>query len=190
MYTLSSVKVFFFLCTIAKVNCDNDYNDSLNLNMYDSKNIIYKNGNSMLQKMLIDSKFNSDIIKNFDKNKNTDAVNHYEDITVLDKTGQLKNLKFKAANVPKIPESLKNKVQYQLVTKVSNKVTNSRDTLVTTPVKLAAVGDKVTDKLTSDSQVEKPVTAIKDVVQIGVNGLKSKFFEELGCEYLCKINYL
>lgn len=174
MYTLSSVKVFFLLSVLTKVNCQNDDNDSLNLNMYDSKNIINKNGNIVIQKMLIESKFNSDIIKNFNKNKNTDAVNHYEDITVLDKNGQLQNLKFKAVNVPKIPESLKNKVQYQLVTKV----TNSRDKLVTVPV-------KVNDKVTSDNQVEKPGTADKDIVQIQAHGLKSKFFEELGRKYLC-----
>lgn len=184
MYTLSSVKVFFFLSAFAKSNCQDDDNDSLNLNLFDSKNIINNNGNFVLQKMLTESKFNSDIIKNFDKNKNTDAVNHYEDITVLDRNGHLKNLKFKAASVPKIPESLKNKVQYQLVTKVTNKVTNPRDKLVIVPVKLANVSDKVT----SDSQVEKPVTVNKVVVQMGVNGLKSKFFEELGCKYLYEIS--
>lgn len=177
MYILSSVKVFFFLSAFAK--SQDDDNDSLNFNLFDSKNIINKNGNIVLRKMLSESKFNTDIIKNFDKNKMTDAVNHYEDITVLDKNGQLKNLKFKAADVPKIPESLKTKVQYQLVTKVSNKVTNSRDK----PVELTTI-DSVRDKVTSDSQVEKPVTANKDVVQVGPNGLKSKFFEELGCKYV------
>lgn len=166
------------MSAFAKSNCQDD-NNNFNLNLYDSKNIINKNGNIVLQKMLTESKFNSDIIKNFDKNKNTDAVNHYEDITVLDKNGQLKNLKFKAANIPKIPESLKNKVQYQLVTKVSNKVTNPRDKLVTVPVKLATVSDKVI----SGSPVEKPVTANKVVVRVGTNGLRSKFFEELGRKY-------
>lgn len=182
MYILSSVKVFFFFSALAR--CQDDDYDSLNLNMYDSKNILNKNGNVVLSKMLIESKFNSDIIKNFDKNINTDAVNHYDDITVLDKNGHLKNLKFKTANIPKVPESLKNKVQYQLVTKVSNKVTNSRDKLITVPVKLTSIGDKVSDKVTSDSQLEKPVTANKDVVQVGATGLKSKFFEELGCKYV------
>lgn len=180
MLILSSVKVFFFLSAFAKSNCQDDYNDSFNFNLYDSKNIINNNGNIVLHKMLTESKFNSDIIKNFDKNKNTDTVNHYEDITVLDKNGQLKNLKFRAANAPKIPESLKNKLEYQLVTKVSNKVTNPRDKLVSVPVKLETVSDKVI----SGSQMEKPVTANKVVVQVGVNGLKSKFFEELRCKYL------
>lgn len=178
MYTLSSVKVFFFLYVFVKASCQDDESDSLNSNLFDSKNIISKNGNIVLQKLLIESKFNTDIIKNFDKNKNTDAVNHYEDITILDKNGQLKNLKYKTAHVP---DSLRNKVQYQLVTKVSNKPTNVLDK-VRTPVKVATVVDKVIDKVTSDSQVEKPVTANKYKTQ-GTNGLKSKFFDELGCKY-------
>lgn len=177
MYTLSFITVLLFLSMFVSSKCK-DESDSLNSNLFDSKNIINNNGNNVLQKLLIESKFSSDILKNFDKNKNTDAVNNYEDITVLDKNGQLKNLKFKTAKIP-----VTNKIHYQLVTKVGSKSTNVRDKL-TSPVKVA-IGDKVIDKVIIDSQVEKPATN-RDKVKSGSNGLKSKFFDELGCKYFYK----
>ncbi|CAH0716922.1 unnamed protein product, partial [Brenthis ino] len=50
--------------------------------------------------------------------KDEDAVNSYEDITILDDDGQLKNLKFKSARL-KIPLELNNLISH------SDKVSDS-----------------------------------------------------------------
>ncbi|XP_048002000.1 brain-specific serine protease 4-like isoform X3 [Leguminivora glycinivorella] len=92
------IKVIF-LITI--VNVKSEDVDTVNENLYASKNFINPNGNNVISRLISESKFNSDIIKNI--GKDTDSVNHYEDITILDENGQLKNLKFKSANKIKIP---------------------------------------------------------------------------------------
>lgn len=135
--------------------------DAVNTNMYDSKNLMYRDGNSVLSKLLTESRFNSDIIKSV--GKDSDTVNHYEDITILGDDGQLKNLKYKSAFTPK-KENVQN-----LVTKVNNKVT----------------------QVTSDNQIEVPVTIDdKDNSKITLSAHKSKFFDELGCKYYFSSNDL
>ncbi|KAM3955972.1 serine proteinase stubble [Aphomia sociella] len=73
--------------------------------MHETKNLILDKG-AVLTKLLIESKYNSDVLKNI--GEKSDFVNHYEDITILDDSGQLKKLKYKSAEQPKIPITLQN----------------------------------------------------------------------------------
>lgn len=88
--------------------------------------------------------------------KINEVVNHYEDITIMDDDGQLKTLKYKSANVPK--SQLLNLVNYDnRLTKVSDKVTQIE----------VHVTDSDDDELKFDA------------------GQKPKFFDELGCKFIC-----
>lgn len=98
-----SLTIFLIILLKNPIKCD-DYDtdsDVIN-NLHDSKNLVFDNG-VVLSKILSESKYNSDVIKNI--GKDTDVVNHFEDITVLDDDGQLKNLKYKSANMVKIPDT-------------------------------------------------------------------------------------
>lgn len=159
-HKIITAKVLILL-HILNVLSDDAIEDAVNTNMYDSKNLMYRDGNSVLSKLLTESLFNSDIIKSV--GKDSDTVNHYEDITILGDDGQLKNLKYKSAFMPK-KENVQN-----LVTKVNNKVT----------------------QVTSDNQIEVPVTIDdKDNSKITLSAHKSKFFDELGCKYYFSSNDL
>ncbi|KAH9634720.1 hypothetical protein HF086_015593 [Spodoptera exigua] len=57
------------------------------------------------ERILKENKFNSDVVNSV--GTNSDVVNNYEDITILDDNGKLKNLKFKSA-APKQPLGLIN----------------------------------------------------------------------------------
>lgn len=157
MYSKIITAKVIILLHILNVKSDDELEETVNTNMYDSKNLIYRDGNSVLSKLLTESRFNSDIIKNV--GKDSDTVNHYEDITILGEDGQLKNLKFKSAFTPKQQNVV------NLVSKVSE-VTK-------------------VNKVTSDSQLELPVTTVgNDDSNINLSAHKSKFFDELGCKYL------
>lgn len=170
--TTKVIILLHFLKKVALTSCEDldVESDAVNSNLYDSKNLVHRDGSTeVLAKLLMESKFNSDMLKNF--GKNSDTVNRYEDITILDKNGQLKNLKYKSANRPKIAQNFKNMVQSQ-TEKVSDKVTGVNDKVT-----------KVVDKETS-SQVESPVAVNidKDESKLDLAGHKSKFFDELGCK--------
>ncbi|XP_022817271.1 brain-specific serine protease 4 isoform X3 [Spodoptera litura] len=101
MYFLTKVPVFLILL-ISDSICDIDL-DVVNKNLYDSKNFLHKNTNAVLSRILEENKFNSDVVNSV--GTNSDVVNNYEDITILDDNGKLKNLKFKSA-APKQPVDL------------------------------------------------------------------------------------
>nr|XP_026483795.1 serine proteinase stubble-like isoform X1 [Vanessa tameamea] len=79
--------------------------DVINENLKENKNLANKNLNSALIRLLNDQKFDKNIIKTF--GNDNDAVNSYEDITILDENGELKNLKYKSAKA-KVPVELHN----------------------------------------------------------------------------------
>ena len=146
-------KVFIvFIHLFCNVICDIDL-DVVNKNLFDSKNFVNKKTDAVLTKLLSENKFNSDIIKNV--GKNSDVVNNYEDITIMDDNGNLKNLKFKSA----LPKS-----QF--------------DNSINSDVLLTKVSDKVT-------QIDRPVTESydEDEVRFEAGGQKPKFLDELGCKY-------
>ncbi|XP_053621539.1 brain-specific serine protease 4-like isoform X3 [Plodia interpunctella] len=108
------------LILFRNVKCDDlDSESDVVNNLHDSKNLISDNG-VVFSKFLSNSKYNSDVIKNI--GSDNDAVNHYEDITILDNDGQLKNLKYKSVSNINVPVKLKNAVGDNLVTKLSDKV--------------------------------------------------------------------
>ncbi|CAB3241863.1 unnamed protein product [Arctia plantaginis] len=147
---MSSVKVIILLHLLSKVICDNIDNldiDVYNENLFDSKNLLNDNVNYVLPKLLRESKFNSEIIKN--PGPNDDTVNYYEDITILDDDGQLKNLKYKSADIAK----------------------SQLQKFVNSDIRLTKVSDKV-------NQIEVPVTN-SDKVELKVQSQKPKFFDEL-----------
>lgn len=146
---VTSTKVIFFMHFISNVICDIDL-DVVNKNLFDSINFVNKKTDVVLTKLLSENKFNSDIIKSV--GKNSDVVNNYEDITIMDDNGHLKNLKFKSA----LPKS-----QF--------------DNLINSDVRLTKVSDKVT-------QIDRPVTESydEDEVKFEAGGQKPKFFDELG----------
>ncbi|KAJ8707091.1 hypothetical protein PYW08_011225 [Mythimna loreyi] len=123
--------------------------DVVNKNLFDSKNFLNKKTDVVLTKLLNENKFNSDIISSV--GKNSDVVNNFEDITIMDDNGHLKNLKFKSA----LP-----KAQF--------------DNLINSEVSLTKVSDKV-------SQIDRPVTeSYEDEVEFEAGGQKPKFLDELG----------
>ncbi|XP_068622182.1 serine proteinase stubble-like [Battus philenor] len=115
--------------------------------------MIHSNGNPGLLRLLDERKFNSDVLKSI--GKESDVVNHYEDITILDSNGQLKNLKYKSANTPRVPVELQVFQSDKIVKNHSNKVTES------------------------DTQVESTLNGDHDV-NFDSNRPKSKFFDEIG----------
>ncbi|XP_072937478.1 brain-specific serine protease 4 isoform X2 [Epargyreus clarus] len=104
------LKVVIVVCLLQEIKitkCDYfDDNESINENLYDSKNIIHENGNSGLLRLIKESKFDKDIVKHI--GLESDAVNNYEDITILDENGELKNLKYKSAYIPVKLQQVKN----------------------------------------------------------------------------------
>lgn len=112
---INTTKVIFLLHLFGKIICDIDL-DVVNKNLFDSKNFVNQKTDVVLTKLLSESKFNSDIIKSV--GKNNDIVNNYEDITIMDDDGKIKNLKFKSA----LPQQ-QNMVISDVLTKVSDKVT-------------------------------------------------------------------
>lgn len=153
---MSSTKVIIVLHLLCTVICDTIDNldvDALNQNLFDSKNILNDNVNYVLPKLLRESKFNSEMINN--PGRNDDIVNNYEDITILDDDGQLKNLKYKSAKIP----------------------TSQLQNLMHSDVRLTKVSDKVT-------QIEVPVTN-SDKNELKVQNQKPKFFDELDACKCC-----
>ncbi|XP_045538379.1 complement C1r-B subcomponent isoform X2 [Papilio machaon] len=114
--------------------------------------MINDEGNPGLLRLLNEKKFNSELIKNV--GKETDVVNHYEDITILDSDGHLKNLKYKSASVP---------VKLQRVLQSDENIKKH--------------SDKVTE---SDTQVESTLKGDNQNINIDSSRYKSKFFDELG----------
>ncbi|XP_052754182.1 serine proteinase stubble-like isoform X3 [Galleria mellonella] len=143
------VEVISLLLIINVITCDylDSDNDVVNNDLHQTKNLILDKG-AVLTKLLSESKYNSDIVNSI--GKETDVVNHYEDITVLDNDGQLKNLKYKSANKPQTPVKLQNLIGDVHVTKLSDKVTDN--------------------KVINNDRHE-----LKDL-----SGHKSKFFDQLG----------
>uniref|UniRef100_A0A2A4JXT5 Peptidase S1 domain-containing protein n=1 Tax=Heliothis virescens TaxID=7102 RepID=A0A2A4JXT5_HELVI len=140
-------KVLLLINLIHKTICDIDL-DIVNENLYDSKNVINENSNVVIKKLLNENKFSSDIIKSV--GKNSDVVNNYEDLTIMDNNGKLKNLKFKSA----IPQS-----------DFENFI--SSDTSVPKFERVTQIEVPVTEKY-------------DDEVTFEAGGLKPKFFDELG----------
>ncbi|XP_013136655.1 PREDICTED: brain-specific serine protease 4-like isoform X1 [Papilio polytes] len=97
---ISSAKLLvliYLLKKIVPVLCESS-EDVVNENLFYSKNMIHDEGNPGLIRLLNENKFNSEILKNV--GKESDVVNHYEDITILDSDGELRNLKYKSAKIP------------------------------------------------------------------------------------------
>lgn len=157
---ISSAKLFILILLLKKIahcKCDNSEESAevANDNLFDSKNMIGHRGNAGLIRLLNEKKFDTDVIRGIGKEE--DVVNHYEDITILDSSGQLKHLKYKSANVPKIPVKLREVVQSD------NKVIKHSDI--------------VTE---SNTQVESTLNSENE--EINSSRHKSKFFDELGCK--------
>ncbi|XP_059062589.1 brain-specific serine protease 4 isoform X1 [Achroia grisella] len=120
-------KVILLLLLNNLIRCediDSD-NDIVNTNVHETKNLLLDKG-AVLTRLLSENKYKTDILKNI--GKKADIVNHFEEITVLDDNGQLKNLKYKSASKPQIPVTLQNLVSDVHVTKLSDKVTGDTDT--------------------------------------------------------------
>lgn len=90
--------------TLTKCDLDID-TDVVNKNIHDSNNLIRGSGNNVVKRLISESEFNAEIIRNI--GRNSDAVNNYEDITVLDDDGELKTLKYKSVPA-KVPIGLQN----------------------------------------------------------------------------------
>lgn len=90
------------------VKCD-DESEVVNDNINEIKNFVNKNIKTGFKRLLNENKYNKDVLKTIGKEK--DIVNSYEDITILDDDGQLKNLKYKSVKA-KIPEQLHNLVSH------------------------------------------------------------------------------
>nr|XP_049700492.1 serine protease filzig isoform X1 [Helicoverpa armigera] len=142
-----ALKVLLLINVFSQIICDIDL-DIVNENLSDSKNVINKNNNVVIKKLLNENKFNSEIIKSV--GKNSDVVNKYEDLTVMDDNGKLKNLKFKSA-VP--------------VSDFENFINS--DTSVTKFERVTQIEVPVTEKY-------------DDEVSFEAGALKPKFFDELG----------
>lgn len=82
--------------------------ENLNENVHNFKNFI-NDKTSSLKRLIDEHNFNKEMVKSIGKDE--DAVNSYEDITILDDDGQLKNLKFKSARL-KIPVELNNLINH------------------------------------------------------------------------------
>lgn len=165
LISLTSLKKTLVLTVLLQSVVSQDYSDeeTVNDNLYDTKNFVNVNSNAVLRKLFSESRFNTKIIKTIG-NPN-DVVNHYEDITVLDENGQLKNLKLKAA---KVPESLKNSVKNYVKVPTMEVASDSDSTKVNSNGDDSGNSDKLSD---SETKVE-------------VSGNKSKFFDEIGCKYI------
>ncbi|PZC80493.1 hypothetical protein B5X24_HaOG200410 [Helicoverpa armigera] len=142
-----ALKVLLLINIFSQTICDIDL-DIVNENLHVSKNVINKNNNVVIKKLLNENKFNSEIIKSV--GKNSDVVNNYEDLTVMDDNGKLKNLKFKSA----IP-----------VSDFENFINS--DTSVTKFERVTQIEVPVTEKY-------------DDEVSFEAGALKPKFFDELG----------
>ncbi|CAH2229303.1 jg17052 [Pararge aegeria aegeria] len=107
------------------VVCIEDETETVNEDLFDLKNLIRDNVNFGYSRLLSDNKFDKQVIKNF--GGDSDAVNSYEEITILDDKGELKNFKFKAAK-PKIPVKNQNLVKNNdKVTDYSEKIGDQND---------------------------------------------------------------
>ncbi|CAH2084116.1 unnamed protein product [Euphydryas editha] len=99
------------------IKCE-DESEVVNDNINEIKNFVNKNIKSGFTRLLNENKYNKEVLKNIGKEK--DIVNSYEDITILDDDGQLKNLKYKSVK-PKIPVQLHNLVSHSDVVSESEK---------------------------------------------------------------------
>lgn len=159
---ISSAKLLvliYLLKKIVPVLCENS-EDVVNENLFYSKNMIHDEGNPGLIRLLSENKFNLEILKNV--GKESDVVNHYEDITILDSDGELKNLKYKSAKIP-----------------VKQRVIHSDE-------KNKKQNDKVME---SDTQVESTLKGDNND-NFDSSRHKSKFFDELGCKYMFMYHFL
>lgn len=87
------IRTVFLMHLFSNFLCDIDL-DVVNKDLFDSKNFVNKNTDAVLNKLLNEKKFNSEIIRSV--GKDNDVVNNFEDITTMDDKGNLKNLKYKS----------------------------------------------------------------------------------------------
>lgn len=163
MINIKKVGVALF-CFIVLAKCSEPQevvNETRDL--FGSKNLVNVNSN-VISRLLSESKFNAETVKSI--GKVTDAVNHYEDITILDENGQLKNLKYKSAN--KKPSDI-NANYNGLIGDLghddnahANIVSDDKHDQIEVPVKLSEI----------------------DEVKYELSGHRSKFFDEIGCKYI------
>lgn len=93
--------------------------DVINDDLYINKNFVHNNNYALHR--ILNEKSVKDIL-----NDENETVNNYEDITILDESGHLRNLKFKSANKLNIPDKFKVLIDKKLSVDM-NKVVDSGD---------------------------------------------------------------
>ncbi|XP_026741968.1 brain-specific serine protease 4 isoform X2 [Trichoplusia ni] len=141
------IRTVFLMHLFSNLLCDIDL-DVVNKDLFDSKNFVNKKTDVVLNKLLNEKKFSSEIIRSV--GKDNDVVNNFEDITIMDDKGNLKNLKYKSV----LPKSeFENLVNSDVI-----------------PTKVSVV-PQIEVPVTE---------IYEDEVKFEAGGLKPKFFDELG----------